>query len=352
MSGVIVGRSELETRDESRHRASGVFRPGLGYELVQPIFDLLQGAAGDADALARYRKARDALAAPTRRRVRRTCDRSRAAHQTRGRRLSFAIARPRDRDRRPNRLVHLLRLTSRAKCVLSSQLCRPFLPFPQRTVRQERQLRRPSSCSSGTQRRGHNPRPDPPLTEAGAARAHALMAVARDAGVSAIITTQYLRTRKTAEPTAMALHLTPEVVDAGPVAQHAKAVADQILKHAGGNGARRRSQQHDSGHRRSAWRAEPRDLCDSEYDQLFVVIIGDTGPPRLIRSRYGAASADDPSCAGDAGALGLVVRVNAVGTSAVSAAMTSGGISDRCSCTITHLPPRRANTAVHAPATV
>src|SRR6478672_13139476 len=56
------------------------------------------------------------------------------------------------------------------------------------------------------------PPQDPPLTEAGLARAQALVAVARDAGVSAIITTQYERTRKTAEPTAAALHITPEVV--------------------------------------------------------------------------------------------------------------------------------------------
>jgi hypothetical protein len=41
----------------------------------------------------------------------------------------------------------------------------------------------------------------------------------------------------------------------------------------------------------------PRDLCDSEYDQLFVVILGDTGPPRLVRSRYGAASPPDTACA-------------------------------------------------------
>lgn len=61
MSGVIVGRSELEGRDESRRVARGAFRPGLGYDLVQPIFALCEDAAGDADALARYRKARDAL---------------------------------------------------------------------------------------------------------------------------------------------------------------------------------------------------------------------------------------------------------------------------------------------------
>jgi hypothetical protein len=61
MSGVIVGRSELENRDASRRLASGVFRPGLGYDLVQPVFGLYETAAGDSDALARYRKSRDAL---------------------------------------------------------------------------------------------------------------------------------------------------------------------------------------------------------------------------------------------------------------------------------------------------
>lgn len=61
MSGVIVGRSELENRDASKHVASGVFRPGLGYDLVQPIFDLLETAGGSADAMSRYRKSRDAL---------------------------------------------------------------------------------------------------------------------------------------------------------------------------------------------------------------------------------------------------------------------------------------------------
>ena len=60
-SGVIVGRSELETRDPARRVASGVFRPGLGYDLAQPVFALYDTAAQDADALARYRKARDAL---------------------------------------------------------------------------------------------------------------------------------------------------------------------------------------------------------------------------------------------------------------------------------------------------
>jgi hypothetical protein len=61
MSGVIVGRSELETRDAEARVARGAFRPGLGYELAQPVFALYQGLGSDAEGLARYRKARDAL---------------------------------------------------------------------------------------------------------------------------------------------------------------------------------------------------------------------------------------------------------------------------------------------------
>ena len=140
------------------------------------------------------------------------------------------------------------------------------------------------------------PAQDPPLSEAGAARARALVALARDAGVTAIITTQFVRTKTTAEPTATALNVTPEIVQAGPMPQHAKAVADQVMKHAGGTVLV-------VGHSNTIpaivgalGAPQPKDLCDSEYDQVFVVVLGDTGPPRLIRSRYGAASADDPAC--------------------------------------------------------
>ena len=141
------------------------------------------------------------------------------------------------------------------------------------------------------------PGQDPPLSEAGAARAQALLAVARDAGVSAIITTQFVRTKSTAEPTATALKLTPEVVQAGPMPQHAKSVAEQVMKHAGGTVLV-------VGHSNTIpaivgalGAPQLRDLCESEYDQVFVVVLGDAGAPRLIRSRYGAASADDPACA-------------------------------------------------------
>ena len=38
MHGVIIGYSELEHAEPDVGRAWGVFRPGVGYELVQPVF--------------------------------------------------------------------------------------------------------------------------------------------------------------------------------------------------------------------------------------------------------------------------------------------------------------------------
>jgi len=67
LHGVIVGHSELEHTDPDLRRAWGTFRPGLGYELVQPVFPLFAQAVPhdsetrDVTLLERYYKARDAL---------------------------------------------------------------------------------------------------------------------------------------------------------------------------------------------------------------------------------------------------------------------------------------------------
>ena len=68
LHNVIVGHSELEHADPSLGSASGVFRPGLGYELVQPVFQLFRDAVPmrggepmDEITLARYHAARDKL---------------------------------------------------------------------------------------------------------------------------------------------------------------------------------------------------------------------------------------------------------------------------------------------------
>jgi len=40
LHGVVIGYSELEDVDPTLGRARGRFRPGTGYELVQPVFKL------------------------------------------------------------------------------------------------------------------------------------------------------------------------------------------------------------------------------------------------------------------------------------------------------------------------
>jgi hypothetical protein len=65
LKNVIVGRTNFEVRDPETRTARGVFRPGLGWELVEPVFqlyaDATAGAKHDEALLARFRKARDSL---------------------------------------------------------------------------------------------------------------------------------------------------------------------------------------------------------------------------------------------------------------------------------------------------
>src|ERR1700716_2419012 len=60
--------------------------------------------------------------------------------------------------------------------------------------------------------------PDRPLSAAGLKRAQDLAATLRNAGVTAILTTQLRRTRETAQPLATALGLIPEVIQVGETA--------------------------------------------------------------------------------------------------------------------------------------
>jgi len=51
LQGVIIGHSELEHVDPGTHRAWGNFRPGMGYELIQPVFRLFSRAVPRDDVL-------------------------------------------------------------------------------------------------------------------------------------------------------------------------------------------------------------------------------------------------------------------------------------------------------------
>ena len=142
------------------------------------------------------------------------------------------------------------------------------------------------------------PADDPPLTAAGAERAQALAIALRDAGVTAIITTQLRRTRETAQPLATARGLTPEVVPvrSGETESHAKAVAAAVRRHPGGIVLI-------AGHSNTvpaiiAALGGPHlpDICESVYANLFILVPG-AKEARLVRSHYGAAEPEPgPNC--------------------------------------------------------
>lgn len=135
---------------------------------------------------------------------------------------------------------------------------------------------------------------DPPLTPAGQQRAMALAEVARDAGVTALYTTQLRRTRETAQPLADRLGVPITVREIPPrgAQEHARALARELL-------ARPRGEtilvvEHSNTlpqilETMTGVRIQP--LSDNEYDRLFVVVLPPSGPARLIQARYGAPSA-------------------------------------------------------------
>lgn len=67
LNGIVVGWSDLEDLDPIAGRARGHFRPGIGYELVQPIFQMYAeavtptGTVRDQEKLDRYHRSRDQL---------------------------------------------------------------------------------------------------------------------------------------------------------------------------------------------------------------------------------------------------------------------------------------------------
>ena len=140
------------------------------------------------------------------------------------------------------------------------------------------------------------PANDPPLTAEGEARARALVGVVRDAGVQAIMTTQFLRTRETARPAAEALHITPEVVNAGGP-DHAAEVARRIrTEHAGQVVLVVEHSNTIPAIIKALGAPEPAPICDGEYDGLYTVMISKSGSVVEMKSRYGAPSAVGAGC--------------------------------------------------------
>ena len=120
---------------------------------------------------------------------------------------------------------------------------------------------------------------DPDLTAAGRARAESLATVLKDAGITAIYTSEVKRTQQTAAPAAKALHLEPAAI---PANDRAALVAK--LKSSSGNALV-------VGHSntipeiiKALGIAATLNIDDNDYDNLFVVVLEEK--PRLIRLHY------------------------------------------------------------------
>jgi phosphohistidine phosphatase SixA len=138
--------------------------------------------------------------------------------------------------------------------------------------------------------KGTTPANDPPLTEAGTARAKALATTLADANVQVVITTQFARTKDTGRPTAEAKGATMEVVAAGgAVPAHAKAVAEAVRKHAGKTILVVGHSNTVSQIVEALGGPPAKDLCDSEYSSIWTVVV-DGKTVRVVRSTFGAAS--------------------------------------------------------------
>lgn len=137
--------------------------------------------------------------------------------------------------------------------------------------------------------RAAEPQTDPGLTSEGQVRAAALATALEHSGVTAIITTQFQRTRQTAAPLAAARGLTPEVVETKRGEDHIAAVAAAVRRQNGvvlvvGHGNTVPSI--------AAALGGPKlpDFCESSYSHLLVL-----QGAHLSRLRYGAADTLSPS---------------------------------------------------------
>jgi broad specificity phosphatase PhoE len=143
--------------------------------------------------------------------------------------------------------------------------------------------------------RAAEPKGDPVLTAAGEARAEALLEAVRGAGVTHVLVTTLQRTALTAAPTAHALGLVPAAVNVRSQ-RHVAEVVDSIRARAGGVVLV-------VGHSNtvpaivSALGGEAPEICDEEYDNLYVVTLPSAGgQARVIRGRFGVATPVDPGC--------------------------------------------------------
>lgn len=124
---------------------------------------------------------------------------------------------------------------------------------------------------------------DVPLSEEGQARAEKLASLLKDAGINAIYATEFLRTRKTAEPLAQALKIDIKVVQKGgpePLVERLRKEHRQdtvlLVGHSDTLPGLLKTLRHPVEIK----------IAPQDFSNLFVLIPKSDGPPTLLRLRY------------------------------------------------------------------
>src|SRR5688572_16102592 len=128
---------------------------------------------------------------------------------------------------------------------------------------------------------------DVTLNEAGRARAEELAIALAEARLDTIVITQFRRTRDTVAAFSHTLNITPVVVQAGnDTPSHAKAVAAAVR---GGSSVLVVGHSNTVPAIIAALGGPVMDeLCDTEYSNLFTLLLIPGAPTRLVHGHYGA----------------------------------------------------------------
>jgi broad specificity phosphatase PhoE len=130
---------------------------------------------------------------------------------------------------------------------------------------------------------------DPPLSEAGAARAVALQEALKGMHFDAVIATERQRTQATAGPLAREHGLTPEIVSLRHGPAHVDSVAAAVRRHAGhtvlvvGHSNTVPAIVHALGGPKMP------DLCEPQFSNLYLLVLKPGAEPRYEHRTYGVA---------------------------------------------------------------
>jgi phosphohistidine phosphatase SixA len=142
------------------------------------------------------------------------------------------------------------------------------------------------------------PPEDPALTEAGKARAQTLAQVLAGAGIKTIYTSQFLRTRQTAEPLAKQLGIETTTLAVKMDSRNPRLVADESFSEVVSKTLERAGETIlIVGHSNTLAEIIKRlggdrvpSVDDKEFDDLFVVTVYAKGKAKVLRLKYGNRS--------------------------------------------------------------